>query len=127
MFLQLNRLDNKLAENEPLKCAAVVGLAVNLIHLLACLIEPYMPETANSMNAQLRADPLPIPDHWSADSIKPGHKISNAVYLFNHIKPEKAEQWRAMFGSEEAKKAKEEEAAREAKKRAARKVVNPNN
>ncbi|MCG8383985.1 MAG: hypothetical protein MJA30_00455, partial [Cytophagales bacterium] len=68
VFLQLNRLDNKLAENEPLKCAAVVGRAVNLIHLLVRLIEPYMPETANSMNAQLRADPLPIPDHWSADS-----------------------------------------------------------
>jgi methionyl-tRNA synthetase len=41
-LLQDNKLDNKLATDEPDRCAAVVGLALSHIHLLASLIQPYM-------------------------------------------------------------------------------------
>ena len=119
IFLQSNGLDNKLAEQDPPKCAAVIGLAINLIHLLAALIAPYMPDTAKSMNTQLRAEPLPIVDHWKGDSIRPGHEIGKAVYLFGRIKPEKAQEWREMFGSEAAKKVKEEEATKKTAKKLA--------
>jgi methionyl-tRNA synthetase len=119
-FLQSNKLDNSLAENESLKCAAVIGLAINLVHLLASLIAPYMPDTAKSINNQLRMDQLLIPDHWTADSIEPGHEINKADYLFGRIKPEKAQEWRQLFGSEEAKRLKEEEAALKAMKTAKR-------
>lgn len=122
VFLQSNSLDNKLAETEPSKCAAVIGFAINLIHLLASVIAPYMPDTAKSMNAQLRADPLPILDTWTANSIKPGHEIGKAEYLFRHIKPEKGQVWREMFGSAEAQKTKEEEATKKAAKKAAKKT-----
>jgi len=74
------------------------------------------------MNTQLRADPLPILDHWNADSIKPGHEIGKAVYLFSPIKPEKGQEWREMFGSKKAKKVKEEEAIRKATKKAVMKA-----
>lgn len=37
-------------------------------------------------------------------------------HLFSRIKPEKAEEWRQKYGSEEAKKLKEEEAALKANK-----------
>jgi methionyl-tRNA synthetase len=111
LFLQNNKLDNSLAENQPAKCAAVVGIAVNLVYLLACVIAPYMPETAKSINKQLCMDSLLIPDHWDADSIRPDHKISKAEYLFSRIKPEKAEEWRKMFGGNETQKLKEEKAA----------------
>lgn len=120
-FLQSNGLDNKLAENEPLKCAAVIGLAVNLIHLLASIISPFMPDTANSMNTQLQTEPLPIPDHWNSSSIKPGHQIGKAAYLFSNIKPEKGQEWRGLFGGQEVEKVKQEEAARKAAKKAAAK------
>ncbi len=116
-FLQSNKLDNSLRLNEPAKCAAVVGLAVNLVHLLASLLRPYMPETARSIDTQLRAEPLPIPDRWAADSIRPKHEIGQAAHLFRHISPEKAQEWREMFGSKEAEKLKEEEAVRKAKKK----------
>ena len=46
-FLHSNGLDNKLADIEPLKCAAVVGLALDLIHLLASIVAPFMPDTAD--------------------------------------------------------------------------------
>ncbi|KAI0535174.1 methionyl-tRNA synthetase [Xylaria digitata] len=118
-FLQSNKLDGNLFNNEPSKCAAVIGIAVNLVHLLASLIAPYMPDTANSINKQLCADLLPIPDRWSANSIKPGHKIGNAEHLFRPIKPEKAQEWRKAFGADEAEKAKEEQAALKVKKKAA--------
>ncbi|SPO02296.1 probable Methionyl-tRNA synthetase [Cephalotrichum gorgonifer] len=120
-FLQSNKLDNKLAETEPERCAAVVGLALNLIHLLSALLGPYMPDTAASINQQLKAEAILIPDTWSADTIKPGHEIGKAAYLFTNIKPEKGEEWREMFGSEEVRKAKEEAAAKKAKKKAAMK------
>ncbi|KAK4198080.1 methionyl-tRNA synthetase [Triangularia verruculosa] len=115
-FLQANKLDISLHENEPSKCAAVVGIAINLVHLLASLISPYMPTIAASINTQLRADALPILEQWTADTISPGHEIGLSEHLFSRIKPEKAQEWREKYGSEEAKKLKEEEAALKAKK-----------
>jgi len=100
----------------------VVGFALNLIHLIACLIAPYMPETASSINSQLRADPIQIPDVWDANTIEPGHEIGKGAYLFSNIKPEKGREWREMFGSDEVKKVKDEEAARKASKKATKKA-----
>lgn len=119
-FLQSNGLDDKLAANEPLKCAAVVGLALNLIHLLASIVAPFMPDTADSMNTQLRAEALEIPDYWRADSIKPGHEIGKANFLFSNLKPEKAAGWRRLFGGQEADKVKEEDAVRKAVRKTAK-------
>jgi len=85
--------------DKSLKCAAVVGLAINLVHLLASVIAPYIPESAHSINRQLRLNPLPILDYWIADSVKPDHEIGKAEYLFSRIDPKKAEEWRKRFGS----------------------------
>ncbi|KAK0732404.1 methionyl-tRNA synthetase [Apiosordaria backusii] len=115
-FLQSSKLDNSLYENEPSKCAAVIGLALNLVHLLASLTAPYMPTTAASISTQLRVESLPISGQWTADTIRPGHEIGQSQHLFSRIKPEKAQEWREKYGSEEAKKLKEEEAALKAKK-----------
>ena len=122
-FLQSNKLDNNLAEQEAPKCAAVIGIAINLVYLLAAVMEPYMPETAHSINCQLRADPALIPDHWGADSIQPGHTVGKSEHLFSRIKPESADKWRKMFGSDEINAIKEEEAARKLKKSAAMKAA----
>ncbi|KAL4795858.1 Methionyl-tRNA synthetase [Aspergillus venezuelensis] len=99
-FLQSLNLSNKLAETEPIKCAAVVGFAVNVLHLLAAMIEPYMPETAGDICEILRVESVGIPEAWGADSIKPGHVIGDAKYLFSNIKAEKAEEWRRLFGGQ---------------------------
>jgi methionyl-tRNA synthetase len=117
-LLQDNKLDNALATNEPDRCAAVVGMALSHIHLLASLIHPYMPDTTTAILAQLNATFLTIPDEWEASSLPVGHKIGKAAYLFSQIKPEREQEWREQFGGEEARKAKDEKAAKAAAKKA---------
>ncbi|KAH6640104.1 tRNA synthetases class I (M)-domain-containing protein [Chaetomium tenue] len=81
--------------------ASVVGLTVNLVHLLASLLAPYMPDTAAAINTQLQAAPLPLPTCWCADSIKTGHRVAASGNLFSWIDPSRAEEWRKAFGGEE--------------------------
>jgi methionyl-tRNA synthetase len=120
-FLQSNNLTNRLAEEEPQKCNTVINYAVNLIHLLASLMEPYIPDTSASINKQLNTTPLQIPDQWNVDSISAGHKIGTPELLFRRIPPEKAAEWRDLYGNQEAQKAKAEEVSKKAAKKAARK------
>ncbi|KAF2272722.1 methionyl-tRNA synthetase [Westerdykella ornata] len=117
-LLQDNKLDNKLATEQPDRCAAVVGLALSHIHLLASLIQPYLPQTSESILQQLNASFLTIPDTWDSNTIPVGHTIGKAAYLFSQIKPEKEQEWREEFGGAEARKAKEEQAAKAAAKKA---------
>ena len=119
--IQSNKLDNKLAANEPEKAAAVIGLAINIIHLCASVFEPYLPATSKSILEQLDAPFLFIPDHWIADGIKPGHHIGRAKYLFTPIDPEKEDEWRDMYGGTQAERVKKEEET--AKKAAAKAAV----
>lgn len=118
LLLQSNKLDNALFTNERARCDAVVNIAVQHIHLLASVIAPYLPLTTKAILSQLQTELLIIPDDWKAESIPAGHKIGKAAHLFKNIKPEQAQVWKEMFGGDELKKAKEEEA----KKKAARKA-----
>ena len=122
-FLQSNGFDNKLAANEPEKAAAVTGIAINLILLCSSVFAPYLPATSRSILEQLQTPFLIIPDHWTADNIKPGHVIGKAKYLFSQIDPKKEDEWRTMFGGTQAeRKRKEEEAAKAADNKAAAKA-----
>jgi methionyl-tRNA synthetase len=96
-FLQDNKIDNALFTNEPKKCAAVVGLALNLIYLLSSLAWPYMPSTAESMVEQLNAPLARIPDSWTFD-ILPGHVVGLPQYLFTRIDEGKEQQWKQQYG-----------------------------
>ena len=114
-FLQTNNFDNKLCANEPEKAAAVTGIAINLILLCASVFAPYLPATSKSILEQLNTEFLVIPDQWTADDIKPGHKIGKAKYLFTQIDPKKEIEWRDMFGGTQAERLKKEEDARKKK------------
>lgn len=120
-FVQSQKLDNKLAENEPQKAAAVVGIAINIIYLIASVVEPYLPATSESILEQLNAPFLFIPDRWTGDDIKPGHRIGKAKYLFTMIDPRKEDEWRDMYGGTQAERLKKEEEA--AKKAAAKAAI----
>ena len=130
-LIQANRLDNTLIANEPERAAAVVGTVINLISLLASVFEPFLPATRKSILEQLDAPFALIPSlqdidkkgGWKPDTIKPGHKIGKAKYLFSRIDPKKADEWRSLFGGSQAdRQKKEEEAAKAEAKKAANKA-----
>lgn len=122
-LIQSNKLDNKLAANEPEKAAAVVGLAINIIYLCGSVFEPYLPATSKSILEQLDAPFLFIPDRWMADDLKPGHHIGKAKYLFTQIEPKKEDEWRDMYGGTQAERLKKEgETAKKAAAKAAEKA-----
>ncbi|KOS22781.1 Methionine--tRNA ligase [Escovopsis weberi] len=122
------RLDNtNLAEN-PARTHTVIGLALNLCHLLASLASPYMPSTSESIVQQLNTTLGFIPDAWAADAIKPGHKINKAAYLFTRIDDKKLAEWKEKYGGsaesraaeEAAKKKKQEDKDKKKAKKAAK-------
>lgn len=103
-FLQSSGLGLDLFQRDPGMCGAVINIAVNLIHLLAALVAPYLPETADRINGQLSAEPLQMLKEWPRSpsetlrSIMPGHRIGKSARLFKKIKPEMSEVWRGQFG-----------------------------
>lgn len=126
-LLQDNKLSNQLIAEEPDRCRAVIGLALNHLHLLAQVLSPYMPEKAQSILRQLGvkgpdgdAVPAQIPDTWEADALKPGHAIGTPELLFSNIPAAKIEEWREAFGGEELRKQKQIEAEKAAARKAAR-------
>ncbi|KAH8811532.1 tRNA synthetases class I (M)-domain-containing protein [Xylogone sp. PMI_703] len=128
-LLQDNKLSNQLLTEDPSRCNAVVGLALNHIHLLASLLFPYMPGTAESIFRQLglqsssedqRTTIFSIPDTWEGDNLKPGHAIGEPQLLFAPIPSAKLEEWREAFGGEELRKQKALDAEKAAAKKAAK-------
>ncbi|KAF2673248.1 methionyl-tRNA synthetase [Microthyrium microscopicum] len=120
-LLQDNKLDNRLFSEEPDRCAAVIGQALNLIKLLAGVLYPYMPSTAEAIFQQLGLEPKAhIPDTWESNELKPGHTLGTPAPLFKVIPVEKLEEWKLAYGGEELKKAKAEEAAKAAAKKASK-------
>ncbi|KAI0391444.1 tRNA synthetases class I (M)-domain-containing protein [Xylariaceae sp. FL0594] len=123
-LLQDNKLSNQTLEEEPERCGAVVGLALNHILLVANLVYPFMPETARRILEQLGVPEekrtFAIPDVWTGNTLEPGEKIGTPVLLFSQIPAARAEEWREEFGGDELKKQKAAEAEKAAAKKAAK-------
>ncbi|KAI0451867.1 methionyl-tRNA synthetase-like protein [Xylaria acuta] len=103
---------------------AIIDLVLNLIHLLANLLCPYMPNTASSILTQLgvpkEKQTFSIPDIWTGDTLKPGHKLGTPTPLFSRIPARRVEEWKEAFGGDELRKKKAEQAAKVAAKKAAK-------
>jgi methionyl-tRNA synthetase len=120
-LLQDNKLDNRLFSEDPVRCAAVIGLALNQLHLLANILSPYMPGIAESIFQQLGVSPrAEIPDVWDVNAIKPGHTIGTPKLLFTAIPSSRVEEWREAYGGEEVRRQKALDAEKAAAKRAAK-------
>jgi len=121
-LLQDNKLSNKLLTEDPDRCHAVVGLALDHLHLLANLLSPYMPGTAKSIFRQLGLQDVTIciPDTWTGDNLKPGHIIGAPELLFSVIPLARAEGWREAFGGEQFHSQKTLEAEKAGAKKAAK-------
>ncbi|KAI1486459.1 tRNA synthetases class I (M)-domain-containing protein [Biscogniauxia mediterranea] len=128
-LLQDNGLNNQLLAENPDHCNAVINTALNLLHLLASIIFPYMPGTSQAIFNQLGVRDsvqglhdlkFRIPDTWTGDALKPGQPIGTPELLFSNIPQAKVDEWRDAFGGEELRKQKEADAAKAAAKKAAK-------
>ncbi|KAI1822143.1 methionyl-tRNA synthetase-like protein [Xylaria intraflava] len=123
-LLQHNGLSNQLLKEEPERCAAVVYLALNHIHLLANLLSPYAPNAASSILTQLgvpkEKQTISIPDIWTGETLKAGEKLGTPKLLFSQIPASRAAEWQEAFGGDELKKQKAAEAEKAAAKKAAK-------
>lgn len=118
-FLQDNGLNNKLLAEEPERCNTVINIAINQVNLLAGLIYPYMPTTAEAIFKQIGQEPNPtIPDTFDFTAVPAGHKIGTPEPLFSVIPAAKLDEWRDAYGGEELKKQKAIEAEKAAAKKA---------
>lgn len=120
-LLQDSKLNNQLLVDEPDRCAAVIGLGINHLQLLASIVHPYMPSTAENILTQIGAPGLiAVPEHWTGDTIKPGQAIGEPKLLFTQIPTSQLDEWREAFGGEEIRKQKALEAEKAAAKKAAK-------
>lgn len=120
-FLQDNKLDNRLFTESPELCGNVLGTALNHIHLLANLLSPFMPKTAESIFEQLGVESSPkIPDIWASNTLAEGHKLGESRPLFSMIPAAKLEEWREAYGGTAIQEQKRLDAEKAAARKAAK-------
>lgn len=77
---------------------------LNLTHLLAALLQPFLPDTAESIARQLDLESvLFIPETFDCGFTRPGHRLGEAECLFTKIDPKRAEDWKAQRGGSRLK------------------------
>uniref|UniRef100_A0A0C9S8I2 methionine--tRNA ligase n=1 Tax=Wollemia nobilis TaxID=56998 RepID=A0A0C9S8I2_9CONI len=102
----------KLYKEDPTACAIVLKTSVGLVHLLATLLEPFMPSFSYKVVEQLNLsrESLSLSDEkgdvenarrlW--DIIPAGHMIGKPEPLFSEMKDEEVEYYRKKFAGSQA-------------------------
>ncbi|XP_056168384.1 probable methionine--tRNA ligase isoform X1 [Syzygium oleosum] len=103
----------KLYKEDQLSCSIVMKTSVGLVHLLACLLEPFMPSFSIEVFKQLNLPPetqVSLRDEngdierakrpW--EIIPAGHKIGAPEPLFKELKDEEVEFYRKKFAGSQA-------------------------
>ncbi|ONI22458.1 hypothetical protein PRUPE_2G130800 [Prunus persica] len=119
-YLQESQFWKLYKEDQP-RCAVVMRTSVGLVHLLACLLEPFMPSFSLEVFKQLN---LPPETHISLcddkgdidrarrpwEIVPIGHKIGKPEPLFKELKDEEVESLRKKFAGSQADRKEREEA-----------------
>lgn len=101
---ELAQKASRLFKGDKEECGAYLQICLNLIHLLAATLQPFLPDTADSIARQLSVDPvISIPDTFDCGFIRPGHRLGEAECLFTKIDPKRAEEWKAHCGGSGSK------------------------
>ncbi|XP_021894266.1 methionine--tRNA ligase, cytoplasmic [Carica papaya] len=109
-YLQDSQFWKLYKEDRP-SCDIVMRTSAGLVHLLACLLEPFMPSFSLEVFKQLNLPPQfsLCDDKGELDKArKPweillaGHKIGKPEPLFKELKNEEVEKWRNKFAGSQA-------------------------
>lgn len=114
-YLQASQFWKLYKEDRP-SCSIVMRTACGLVHLLACLLEPFMPSFSREVLKQLNMPPetqFSLSDEggdiengkrpW--DILPAGHKIGTPAPLFKELKDEEVEFYRNKFAGSQADRA----------------------
>ncbi|KAL4183770.1 hypothetical protein AMTRI_Chr11g156760 [Amborella trichopoda] len=110
----------KLHKTDPTSCATVMKTSVGLVHLLASLLEPFMPSFSRKVVAQLnlpceslsickqKGDAARERRPW--DIVPAGHKIGKPEPLFFEMKDDEVNDYRERFAGSQSDRAVKAEA-----------------
>ncbi|KAI8910367.1 tRNA synthetases class I (M)-domain-containing protein [Gorgonomyces haynaldii] len=104
LYLQENKIDNNLFQNQRERCDTVVAMALNLSYLLSSLIYPFMPTTTSSILRQLNAPMRRITDTYEGTDLRQGHLIGKPEYLFTRIDEKRIQELRLKYSGQQAEK-----------------------
>ncbi|KAL1208324.1 Methionine--tRNA ligase, cytoplasmic [Cardamine amara subsp. amara] len=118
-YLQDTKFWKLYKEDKP-SCAVVIRTAAGLVHLLAQLLEPFMPSFSREVFKQLNLPPqfslsdengevLQASRPW--EILPPNHKIGTPQPLFKELIDEEVEQYREKFAGSQADRRARDEAA----------------
>ncbi|XP_010495831.1 PREDICTED: methionine--tRNA ligase, cytoplasmic [Camelina sativa] len=118
-YLQANQFWKLYKDDKP-SCAIVIRTAAGLVHLIAQLLEPFMPSFSCEVFKQLN-----LPLHFSLsdergevllasrpwDILPPSHRIGTPQPLFKELVDEEVQQYREKFAGSQADRRARDEAA----------------
>ncbi|CAN8230045.1 unnamed protein product [Cochlearia groenlandica] len=118
-YLQESKFWKLYKEDKP-SCAVVIRTGAGLVHLLAQLLEPFMPSFSREVFKQLNLPPrfslsdekgevLLASKPW--EILPPSHKIGTPRPLFKELKDEEVQQYREKFAGSQADRLARNEAA----------------
>ncbi|GKV28681.1 hypothetical protein SLEP1_g37700 [Rubroshorea leprosula] len=119
-YLQESQFWKLYKEDQP-SCSIVMKTAVGIVHILACLLEPFMPSFTVEVFKQLnlpQQEQLSLSDEkgeidrarrlW--EIVPAGHKIGEPKPLFEELKPERVDELRNKYAGSQAERAEAEAA-----------------
>lgn len=79
-------LDKKLLASDPGRAGTIINIGLQLIYLVATLLEPFLPTTSEEVRTILNVPPVGIVEQsWEADWILPGHQLGTPFHLFTRL------------------------------------------
>jgi len=89
-------------ESDKQKAQTIVGFSTNMVCLLAVLLQPYMPQTVETIGKQLNLnfDNFAIPTKFKP-FLKAGHKIGKPSPLFSKIEPAMVDAFKARYAGKQ--------------------------
>jgi len=100
-YMQDNKPWDLLKTNKP-RCNTVIGIVLNVIHVLATVAEPYMPaltkKIAEQINYPVECGCLADMSNFSLLHLPEGHSIGQPSVLFRKIEQKEMDDLRKKFG-----------------------------
>ena len=87
---------------DPQRCGTVIAIALNLVKLLAIIVEPYMPSLSAKIYTQLNFKEKLIGDTFEL-SLPAGHEIGTPQVLFRELKDKDVAEYRSKYGGAQQK------------------------